>query len=136
MMVTQIDKFELCRPGGIRTKMVLTWVRGAVALLLLLPLTAGAGGVVTNCTEAALRAAMAGGGVVTYACDGTIFLAHTITNEINTRIDASGRQVSISGSNAVRLFCVTTNVSLTVVGLTLADGFSQGGSAMNGPPIA
>ena len=32
-------------------------VRGAVALLLLLPVAAWAGGVVRNCTEAALRAA-------------------------------------------------------------------------------
>jgi len=37
-------------------------VRAALALLLLLPVAAKAGGVVTNCTEADLRAAMAGGG--------------------------------------------------------------------------
>ena len=52
----------------------------AAALLLVLPLGVQAGGVVTNCTEAALRAAMTGGGTVTFACDGTITLASTITN--------------------------------------------------------
>ena len=37
-------------------------VRRAVALLLLLPVAAWAGGVVSSCTEASLRSAMAGGG--------------------------------------------------------------------------
>src|ERR1035441_9158796 len=54
------------------TKLSKCGVGGAVALLLLLPVAAWAGGVVTNCTEADLRAAMAGGGVGTFACDGTI----------------------------------------------------------------
>jgi hypothetical protein len=42
------------------------------AAILLIPWVGWAGGVVTNCTEADVRAAMAGGGVVTFACDGTI----------------------------------------------------------------
>ena len=45
------------------------------ALLFLLPLAAPGDGVVTNCTEANLRAALAGGGTVTFACDGTILLS-------------------------------------------------------------
>lgn len=52
------------------------WV---LAAPLLLPPAAGAGGVVTNCTEPALRAAMAGGGTVSFASGGTILLANTIT---------------------------------------------------------
>src|ERR1039458_7126575 len=80
------------------TKLSKRGVGGAVALLLLLPLAAWAGGVVTNCTETALRAAMAGGGVVTFACDGTITLASTITNENDTALDGSGHNVTISGS--------------------------------------
>ena len=105
-------------------------VRGALALLLLPPVAAWAGGAVTNCTEAALREAMAGGGVVTFACDGTITLANTITNVVDTTLDASGRQVTISGSNAVRVFYINTNNSFTVLNLTIADGKSQGGSAI------
>ena len=105
-------------------------VRGAVALLLLLSPAAWAGGVVTNCTEADLRAAMAGGGVVTFACDGTILLANTITNLSDTRLEGSGHQVTISGNQAVRVFYVTTNVSLTVVNITIANGTSLGGSAI------
>src|SRR5512142_2721761 len=67
--------------------------------------------VVTDCTEAALRAAMAGGGTVTFACDGTITLGSTITNAVDTVLDGSGHQVTISGSNACRVFYVNTNVS-------------------------
>ena len=55
-------------------------VTSAPALLQVFP----PGIVVTNCTEAALRAAMAGGGTVTFACDGTITLASTITNRVDT----------------------------------------------------
>ena len=101
------------------------------ALLLLLPVAAWAGGVVTNCTEADLRAAMAGGGTVTFACDGTIHLSNTITIVGDTRLDGSGRQVVISGTvaitQAVRVFYVNTNVNFTVVNLTIDDGSIMGG---------
>ena len=105
-------------------------VSGAVGLLLLLPVAGWAGGVVTNCTEAALRAAIAGGGLVTFACDGTITLASTITNDVNLTLDGSGRQVTISGGGAVRLFWVMTNVQFTAVNLTFADGFASAGGAV------
>lgn len=104
--------------------------RWAVALLVLLPVAAWAGGMVTDCTETALRAAMAGGGVVTFACDGTILLTDTITNVSDTTLDGSGHQVTISGNNAVRVFQVNTNVSFTVVNLTIVGGKSRGGSAI------
>lgn len=105
-------------------------IRRALALLLLPPVAAWAGGVVTNCTEAALRTAMAGGGAVSFACDGTITLASTITNAVDTRLDASSRQVTISGNSAVRVFSVNTNVNFTAVNLAIADGRSLGGSAI------
>ena len=94
--------------------------KGLLALLLLLPVGAGAGGVVTNCTEAALRAAMAGGRTVTFACDGTITLASTIAISLDTVLDASGRQVTISGW--LQMFYVSTNVNFTLINLTLAGG--------------
>ena len=49
----------------------------AIALVLILPVAAWAKGVVTNCTEAALRAAMAGGGMVGFACDVAATTART-----------------------------------------------------------
>jgi hypothetical protein len=110
-----------------KTKRNSNW---ALAILLFSPLAALAGGVVTTCTEAALRAALAGGGTVTFACDGTITLASPITNSLDTVLDASGHQITISGGNAVRVFCVTTNVSFTAVNLTLSDGNSLGGSGI------
>src|ERR1035441_110506 len=111
------------------TKLSKRGVRGAVALLLLLPVAAWAGGVVTNCTEADLRAAMDGGGVVTFACDGTIGLANTISNSLDTVLDASGHRVAIAG-NRVRVFYVNGNVRFTVVNLTISGGLSGGGSAI------
>ena len=103
---------------------------GVALACLLLPLAAGAGGVVTNCTEADLRAAMEGGGSVTFACDGTITLASTITIAADTTFDGSSHQITLSGGRAVRVFQVNTNASFTLVNLTVAEGMSAGGSAI------
>ena len=99
--------------------------RRSSALLLLLSLLLGttlpgerasAQGVVTDCTQAGLQAAMAGGGLVTFACEGTIALTNEIRVLTNTVLDASGHSVIISGptgTNAtgqVRLFYINTNV--------------------------
>ena len=97
------------------------------ALLLVLPWGARAGGVVTTCTEAALRAAMAGGGTVTFACDGTITLGRTITNVVDTLLDGSGHDVAISGGGSVQVFWVSTNVSFTIHNLAIVNGLSTNG---------
>jgi len=85
---------------------------------------------VINATEADLRAAMIGGGTVTFACDGTIMLSQTVANAVDTFVDGSGHQITISGSNAVRVFLNDTNATLTLVNLIVADGFGRGGSAI------
>jgi len=100
-------------------------VNSTPALLQVFP----PGIVVTN-SEADLRAVMALGGTVTFAFDGTILLANTITNVSDTRLDGSGHQVTISGNNAVRVFAVNTNVNFSVLNLTIAGARSQGGSAI------
>ncbi len=79
-------------------------------------------GTVLTASEADLRAAMAGGGVVTFACDGTIFLAYSISIVSDTRLDGSGRQVTVSGNRQAGVFIVNTNVTFTVVRLTIAEG--------------
>src|ERR1019366_8219603 len=107
-------------------------VGGAIALLLLLPVAAWAGGVVTSCTEAALRAAVAEGGIVTFACDGTITLGDTIVIGTNTELDCTGHQVTISGRGSVRVFYVNTNISFTAINLTIADGAIYGDQALGG----
>jgi len=109
-----------------------TGKRVLLALWWLLPLSSFGGGVITNCTEANLRAAMAGGGLVTFACDGTITLVKTITNDVDTTLDASGRQIIISGNKSVRVFFVNSNVSFTALNLTVANGRSdKGGGIFN-----
>ena len=95
------------------------------AMLVVLP-----PGTVPVCTEAALRGAMAGGDTVTFACDGTITLADTITVETNTVLDGTGHQVTLSGGNAVRVFSVNTNVTFTVINVTIAEGQSTNGAGI------
>jgi hypothetical protein len=87
-------------------------------------------GIVEVASEAALRAAMAGGGTVTFACDGTITLSSPITNNLDVTLDATGHQVTISGNNSVGIFYVATNVQFKAVNLTLANGFASAGAAV------
>lgn len=101
-----------------------------IVALLLLENTSWPAGVVTNCTEADLRAALTGGGLVTFACDGTLPLSNTITNSWDVALDGSGHQITISGNAAVRVFLVHTNVTVTMLHLTIANGDSLGGSAI------
>jgi len=126
----QLTNIQPWQAGGYAV--LVTNVYGAVtstpAVLQVLP----PGLVVTNCTEAALRTAMAGGGAVTFACDGTITLASTITIVTDTRLDASGRRITISGNGAVRVFSVNTNVSFSVANLTIAGGASRDNPAFGG----
>lgn len=90
------------------------------------------GATVTACTAHALRTAMAGGGTVRFACDGTITLTNTITVMADTVLDGTGHHVTISGGDAVRVFCVATNVSFEVLHLTIAHGLGQaGGGVLN-----
>lgn len=75
-----------------------------VAILVLLTLAvpashAQAGGAVSICDEAHLRAALAGGGTVTFVCSGTIILTATIIIGTNTNIDGSGQTIIISGNH-------------------------------------
>ncbi len=101
-----------------------------LAAWLLLSFTAHGAGVVTDCTETSLRAAMTGGGTVTFACDGTITLTNTITNNADVTLDGSGHQVIISGGRAVRVFYVNTNVVFATINLTIAQGASTNGAAI------
>jgi hypothetical protein len=83
-----------------------------------------ADGVVSGCSEAALRLALNGGGVVTFSTDCSITLSHQIAiNQAETTIDANGHSVLIGASNAVPLFDVSTN--LTLRGLSLVNGKSS-----------
>ncbi len=104
------------------------WV---LALLCLagVPLV-GESAVVNDPSETALRAAMASGGTVQFAFDGTITLTNPITVLTNTVLDGTGHQVTISGGNAVQVFRVETNVAFTLVNLAIANGLSTNGGGL------
>ena len=63
---------------------------------------------------------------MTFAVGGTIFLTNTIVISNNTVLDASGRHVSISGSNAVQIFIIDSDATVAMTNLTLLDGLAQG----------
>jgi len=89
-----------------------------------------AAGTVTNCTESNLDAALSGGGLVNFACDGIITITTTKSISADTTLDATGHTVTISGNNAVRLFTVNAAVNFSVYNLTLANGTSTNGGAI------
>jgi fibronectin-binding autotransporter adhesin len=89
-------------------------------------------GVVAVCDEPNLRAALAGGGMVTFAASGTIELADTLVITNGTTIDADGYSVTISGSDTVRVLTVNNASTLTLLNLSIANGLAAGS---NGPPV-
>ena len=89
-----------------------------------------ASGTVTNCTESNLDAALSGGGLVNFACDGIITITTTKSISADTTLDATGHTITISANNAVRLFTVNAAVNFSIYNLTLANGRSTNGGAI------
>jgi predicted outer membrane repeat protein len=108
-----------------------------VALAFAYTPPAQAGGVVSTCDEPSLRAALAGGGTVTFTCSGTITLTTANGGRIDilsdTTIDGAGQNVTISGGGAVQIFGVASGVKFNVNKLTIANGAStySGGGIVN-----
>ncbi len=104
------------------------WLFAASALvaltITLLAQPAPAGFTVTNCAEADLISAVNIGGIVALACDGTITISRTLTISADLTLNASGHNVIINGGNSNRIFRVNRGVTLTLKGLTLANGRS------------
>jgi hypothetical protein len=88
--------------------------------------------VVTEPTEAALRNAIAIGGHVQLCFNGTITLTQAITITKDVALDATARQVTISGNNATRILNVETNITLALTNLTLTGGLHRGSDGFNG----
>ena len=80
-----------------------------------------AAGVVSECTEAALRNALAGGGYISFSCSGVIKLAGQLEITQNTIIDGDG-QVTLDGQYQTRLITIDSGVSVNLVELALANG--------------
>ena len=116
---------------------------GTVAILLGLivltpaPATRAAGVVGTgspaSCTEAALNAALAGGGLVTFSCGPnpvTIGITTEKVINVNTRIDGGGL-ITLDGQNATRILFVELAVTLELWNITLINadvGNDDGGA--------
>ncbi|KAA3663967.1 MAG: hypothetical protein DWQ04_08115 [Chloroflexi bacterium] len=85
-----------------------------------------------SCTEAALNAALVGGGSVSFNCGGshTITLTSQKTITANTVIDG-GSVITLSGGNSTRLFSVENGATLTLQNVVVSNGRStQNGGAL------
>lgn len=103
---------------------------GLLALLLFTPSFAQAEGTITNCTDDDFLAALNGGGLVTFACDGTISLSNTITIATHTVLHTTNRNVTISGDSSVRVFNVNPGITFTILNLKIANGSSTNGGGI------
>jgi len=91
-------------------------------------LAAPAGTVITNCTQAGLESALAGGGTITFNCGGPTTI--TDTTRITVSQDATldgGNAVTLTGNVATRLFVVNSNVTFTLAHIVLERAASTGG---------
>jgi len=106
--------------------------------VFLLSGAARAGGVVGNgtpasCTDAALAAALVGGGVVTFSCGPS-----TVTIPVNTHVIQSGESTLVDGGDRIVLdggdtlqhFYVLDGAALHLRAIELANGRSFGGGAV------
>lgn len=80
--------------------------------------------------EAALRAALAAGGRVTFTRGGTIVLSRPIIIAREGTLDAQNNKVVLSGAGAVGVLSVQNGVSLTLRNVTISDGRSASGAAL------
>jgi hypothetical protein len=111
-------------------------LRPLVVLLLLLPLIiimsaphpSYASGGVWVCNEAALEAALQGGGQVVFRCSGTITVTRTKMITQDTTLDATGQHVILSGKGISQVFTVKPGVDLRLLNLSVeADNGGLGG---------
>jgi predicted outer membrane repeat protein len=91
-----------------------------------------AAGVVSTCNEASLDAALVGGGSVIFTCSGTITLTNSKIIAVSTTVDGTGQGISLDhGSSGGRHFTVNSGAALTLIGLTVTNGVSGAGGAVN-----
>ena len=87
---------------------------------------------ISSTTLPALTAAMSEGGVLRFDGDGVIVLTNALIPQFDTRLEANGHSVAISGGGSTRLVEVRTNLAFSAVGITFADGFHRGSDGSNG----
>jgi hypothetical protein len=92
-------------------------------------------GTAASCTDAALNAALTGGGLVTFNCGGPVTIdisTGTGTKVIttDTTIDGGGL-ITISGGDSVGVFSVKSGANFTVEHVTIANGRADGGGGIS-----
>lgn len=111
--------------SDMRTDKGLAWSWAVVVSVLLASNGPAADScVVTECTPAALATAMASCPVVRLSCSGEIAMPGCIYVTRDLTLDGSGAQVTLRRAVSDRLFHVSTNATLTLIGLTFADTVS------------
>jgi hypothetical protein len=91
-------------------------------------------GTAVSCTDAALDAALAGGGLVTFNCGGPALIDISIgtgtkTIGADTTVDGGGL-ITISGGHSARVFSVPQDVHFTVRNVRIAGGRSNNGGGI------
>ncbi len=131
--------FYFCSPLYIsRSVLVGAFLSLMIGIALFQPPPVAAAGAVGNgapasCTEAALDAALADGGTVTFNCGNaphTILLTKSRTVADATVVDGDHR-ITLSGGGTTRLFTVSAQGELTLKNLTLIAGASETGAVYN-----
>jgi uncharacterized repeat protein (TIGR01451 family) len=121
--------------GRVRFRRSILVATAAAALLVVALPGAGpaAAGTISECTESALTAAVAGGGSVRFALDCTIDLHHQLEIPAgrDVDIDAAGHRVELDAFGATRHFFVDGG-DLTVIGLLLTHGQVIAGRGSDG----
>ncbi len=90
---------------------------------------------VSNCTEAALRAALDLSKKVVFTADGTINLSNSILINSKTVLAANGHRVTLSGKQIARVFYVGGDGDLTLENLVIADGCGDYGTGDYGADV-
>lgn len=128
--------------SGRRPALGLTACLGAVILLLAGARGAFAAGVVTDCTQpgpgpGTLLSALKDGGLIAFACSGTIPIPEQIGINYDTVLDATGYHVELQGDGDNRLFDVgipdsqgTVKFEIRHLVLTNGNGGDSGGGAI------
>lgn len=109
----------------------------ALGLFLFSLTPRGYGSEMAVCNETNLRQAIQSGGLIAFSCDGVIVLAAPLRITNSVTLDGTGRAVTLSGGQLVRLFEIEATGSLLLRNLVLADGWAQGtngGLGIDGGP--
>jgi hypothetical protein len=123
------------------SRLLCTALIGLLSFIPLLP-TQAASGTVTDCSAFddanvgdgadTLAELLPGGGIITFGCNGTIVVPEIVITAATT-LDATGRNVTLSGGSTNRIITVLIGVPVTLNHLTLRNG--QAGALGTGGAI-